>query len=126
MRMTDSDLRLSDVRLVEWDLEMDTPRGPAPQTSKEVVPASDVQLLVEALTRLHHDPGVNPHNGKKAAKLVRITVATPALGDGYWWTGPTLQDQGPKARTLGWSKTVVWFDGEAIGEGEPDESGASF
>ena len=109
-----TDLRLADLRLVEWDLEADTPRGPSPQTNREVVPASDVALLVEALVRLHHDPGVNPHSGRRTAKLVRVSVGTPSLGAGHWWTGPTLQDEGAKARTLDWTKTAVWFDGERL------------
>lgn len=118
------DLRLADVRLVEWDLEADTPRGPSPQTSRELVPAVDVPLLVEALTRLHHDPGVNPHSKKKTARLVRISVGTPQLGPGHWWTGPTLEDEGRKARPIGWSKKVVWFDGSAVSD-EDDEASAS-
>lgn len=103
-----SDLRLSDLRLVEWDLEADTPRGPTPSTTRELVPADEVPLLVEALRRLHHEPGVNPHSGRPTARLKRVRVGTAALHDGYWWTGPTLQDEGPKARVVSWRFDVVW------------------
>jgi hypothetical protein len=114
-RATPSDLRLAELRLVEWELVADTPSGPSPSTSREVVPASESRLLVDALLKLHHDPGVNPHSGRKTARLSRLRVGTPELLDGYWWTGPTLQDEGPKARLVGWRFETVW-DRSAIDE----------
>lgn len=105
------DLRLGALRLVEWDLEADTPAGPTPSTSRELVPATDVPMLLEGLLKLHHAPGVNPHSGRPTARLVRIRVGKPALGDGYWWTGPTLQDDGLKARLVRWTSEVVWERG---------------
>lgn len=106
------DLRLSDLRLVEWDLVATTPGGPSPSTTRELVPADEVPLLVEALRRLHHEPGVNPHSGRPTARLQRVRVGTAKLTDGYWWTGPTLTDAGPKARLIGWEHEVVWDQAE--------------
>jgi hypothetical protein len=111
-------LGLADLRLVEWDLLADTPRGKTPSTTRELVPAADVPLLVEALVKLHHDPGVNPHNGNKTARLVRVRVGTPSLGDGYWWTGPTLEDDGPRARVVTWRFDTAWD-----GAGPPPDEG---
>lgn len=105
------DLRLADLRLVEWDLEADTPRGPSPSTSRELVPVTDVPMLIEALIKLHHSPGVNPHSGRRTARLVRVRVGKASLGEGYWWTGPTLQDEGLKARLVRWTTEVVWDRG---------------
>lgn len=107
-RAAPADLRLSDLRLVEWELLADTPAGPSPSTSREVVPAPEVPLLVDALVKLHHAPGVNPHSGRRTARLVRLRVGAPELLDGYWWTGPTLQDDGPRARVVGWRFETVW------------------
>lgn len=116
-RATDpDDLRLSDLRLVEWDLEADTPHGPTPSTSRELVPVTDVPMLLEALIKLHHVPGVNPHSGRPTARLVRVRVGKAALGDGYWWTGPTLQDEGLKARLVRWTSEVVWDRGMVTDE----------
>jgi hypothetical protein len=107
-RAATDDLRLADLRLVEWELIADTPGGPSPSTSREVVPAAEVPLLVEALVKLHHDPGVNPHSGRRTARLVRVRVGTPELQPGYWWTGPTLQDAGARARLVAWRFETAW------------------
>jgi hypothetical protein len=107
----DDDLPLSALRLVEWDLEATTPQGPTPSTSRELVPVTEVPILVEALLKLHHSPGVNPHSGRPTARLVRVRVGKASLGDGYWWTGPTLQDEGLKARLVRWTSEVIWDAG---------------
>lgn len=114
----DDDLPLSDLRLVEWELEATTPQGPTPSSSRELVPVTDVAMLLEALIKLHHVPGVNPHSGRPTARLVRVRVGKPALGDGYWWTGPTLQDEGLKARLVRWTSEVVWDRGMVTDEPE--------
>lgn len=112
----DDDLRLADLRLVEWDLEADTPNGPTPSTSRELVPVTDVPMLLEALLKLHHSPGLNPHSGRPTARLVRVRVGKASLGEGYWWTGPTLQDDGLKARLVRWTSEVVWDRGGVTDE----------
>lgn len=104
----EDDLRLSQVRLVEWDLLADTPAGPTPSTSRELVPVGDVPLLLEALLKLHHAPGVNPHSGRPTARLERVRVGRPAVAPGYWWTAPTLEEDGLKARLIQWTTEVVW------------------
>lgn len=90
------DPRLSELRLVEWELEAtDEPR-------RELVPAAEVERLVTAVLALHHDPGLNPHNGQPAARLRALRVGRPALSQGYWWSAPNLQDSGHKARLVTW------------------------
>lgn len=106
-------LLLTDVRRVEWDVDLEVPAGVQRRTSSELVPAGEVDLLVAALVRLHFDPGVNPHNGRPAAKLFQVRVATPSLNGGFWWTGPSLKDDGaPRARCVAWSTSVAWDRGE--------------
>jgi len=90
------DPRLSELRLVEWEYEGgDEPR-------RELVPAAEVERLVAAVLALHHDPGLNPHNGEPAAPLRSLRVGRPALGQGYWWSAANLQDSGEKARLVTW------------------------
>lgn len=73
----------SDLRLVILQLEDDS----RPQY---ILHKSQVNRFVDASKRLHHDPGVNPHNGAKIKKLVRIIVAEPECNGPYWWTTPNL------------------------------------
>ncbi len=99
-------MELSRLRRVEWLLEgAATPRA-------ELVPAEDVELLVEAVLRLHRDPGRNPHSGRPAARLRRLTVGTPYLHEGYWWTAPALDERSPKARVVAWRTTTRYQEPE--------------
>ena len=84
------DPRLSELRQVEWELE----GASAPR--HELVPAADVERLCQAVLALHHAPGVNPHNGEPAARLLRLSVGAPTLHAGYWWSAPNLQDHGER------------------------------
>lgn len=58
---------------------------------EHLVIESDVDKLVDASIRLHHDPGVNPHNGKKAAKLETICVSRLRASGPFWWSTPGLK-----------------------------------
>ena len=98
---------LASMRRVEWTLEGGDRRD-------ELVPADEVELLVEALLKLHHEPGVNPHNGRKATALVRLAIGTPRLGPGFWWSGPTLQDDGPQARLVAWDLALRFANGALV------------
>lgn len=54
---------------------------------------SQVDTFVKAQVRLHHSPGVNPHNCKKTAELDQISVSTLDLqARSYWWTTEDLQN----------------------------------
>lgn len=90
-------MNLADLRCVEWVLEGgDEPR-------RELTPVDDVEHLCRAVLALHHEPGVNPHSGRAAAKLLRLSVGTPRLHEGYWWTAPSLDETvGPRARVVSW------------------------
>lgn len=90
-------LALEDLRRVRFEL------AGAPALRDELVPAPEVELFVAGVLRLHHDPGLNPHSGRPAARLVRLEVGTPRLGAGHWWTGPSLSDDGPRARVVEWT-----------------------
>lgn len=108
------DPRLSELRLVEWELEGAGSEGPR----REIVLATEVERLVAAVLALHHDPGRNPHNGQPAARLLRLSVGRPALGQGYWWSAANLQDSGDKARLVTW-RLVTRF--EASPEVDPPD-----
>ncbi|MBL4849006.1 MAG: hypothetical protein JKY65_26070 [Planctomycetes bacterium] len=97
------DPRLSELRLVEWELEG------ASEPRRELVPSDDVDQLCAAIKALHFEPGVNPHNGEPAARLVRLSVGEGGLEAGYWWTAPTLQDSGDRARLVRW-RLVTRFE----------------
>lgn len=99
------DPRLSELRLVEWEY------AGGGEARRELVPADEVERLVQAVLALHHDPGLNPHNGEPTAALVRLRVGRPALSEGYWWSGPTLQDEGEKARLVAW-RFVTRFEAD--------------
>jgi len=105
-------VKLADVRCVQWELDgRSAPR-------RELVPAAEVELLVEAILRLHLDPGINPHSGEPTARLQHLAVGSHRLEDGYWWTGPTLSDAGPMARLVAWDWETR-FDGRPTDD-EPD------
>lgn len=70
---------------------------------------SQVETFIAASVRLHHSPGINPHNGNKTASLWEIKVCS--LGDqvSYWWCHPDLKDnyspQGAKINPAQWA---IW------------------
>jgi hypothetical protein len=100
-------MELAGLRRVEWSVE-------GGETRREIAPAGEVELLVAAVLKLHHDPGVNPHNGRRASALVHLAVGTPRLGPGYWWTGPSLQDEGPQARLVAWDLETRFAEGRLV------------
>lgn len=92
-----SELPLSRLRCVEWELEGSS------EPRRELVPAGEEDLLCEAILRLHLEPGVNPHSGRATARLRRLAVGSPRLSAGPWWSGPSLDDAGERARLVEWS-----------------------
>lgn len=71
----------------------------------------DALHLVNASLELHYDPGVNPHNGKSAAPVWKITVSQLRKDGPYWWSTPGLQhNYDPNGATLyAWSQEkVLW------------------
>lgn len=56
---------------------------------------SQVDTFIEATVRLHHSPGINPHNGAETAKLWEIKVAGLQEDTvSYWWCNPDLKSNG--------------------------------
>ena len=100
-------MELAALRRVAWTLEGGERRD-------ELVPVDEVELLVEAVLKLHHDPGTNPHSGRKATPLVHLAVGTPRLGPGYWWSGPSLQDDAPQAQLVAWDEETRFTDGQVV------------
>ncbi len=60
----------------------------------------EVQMFVEASKSLHVSPGVNPHNGMKAERILLISCSTISSSGPYWWTSPSLQAGRKGARIL--------------------------
>ena len=106
-----SDPRLSELRLVKWELE----GARAPR--QELVAEAEAELLVRAVRRLHLTPGLNPHSGRPAARLLWLGVGTPRGGDGAWWSAPSLDETGPRAHPVLWS----WDLRYAEDDGEPPD-----
>lgn len=67
--------------------------------STYVVALSQLRLFKEATLRLHHSPGINPHNKEKTMSLSRMTirrlckVREEVKADGpFWWSTPNLKE----------------------------------
>jgi hypothetical protein len=66
--------------------------------SEHLMHESQVPAFVEAQKRLHFDPGVNPANGRKTARIWQILVGRLEVQK-YWWTSPSLETE--DSRTAG-------------------------
>jgi hypothetical protein len=84
-----------------------------------------LERFKEATLKLHHERGVNPHDGNKTARLYRMT-ASPLQSHGpYWWTTPNLQANGDSARATiidtSLSTETLWLSDEEDLRGEAEE-----
>jgi hypothetical protein len=68
---------------------------------------SQVETFISATVALHHEPGINPHNGAKTASLWEIKVCGLDDDKSYWWCDPTLKSnnsaQGAKINQAKWA-----------------------
>lgn len=69
------------------------------QTSYNVLTA-DLDTFIESTSKLHNNPGVNPHSGRKTAKLNKITVHKMVMSGPYWWTASDLHDEENGAKII--------------------------
>jgi len=70
----------------------------------------DLDTFVAATKKLHNDPGVNPVDGREAAKIKAIYVSYPRI-DQYWWTAESLESDDPTAAHLiTWGETVCHWN----------------
>ena len=109
--MSPAGLSLADLRCVEFQLE-----GAA--IRRELLPCEDVEGFVTATLRLHHEPGLNPHNGRPAARLIRLAVGEARLEEGPWWTSPSLEDDAGRSRLVRW-RWDVRFDATEVDPPDP-------
>lgn len=73
---------------------------------------NSVDKFVEASMELHYQPGINPHNGGRAGKITRISVAKPDISGPYWWSTPGLQQNyDPEGVPI-----IDWYDSDVIWE----------
>jgi hypothetical protein len=71
--------------------------------------------------RLHHDPGVNPHNGRKTRRIWKITVVELEWLGPFWWSTPDLQKNNAATGVPvldSYNEKTVWHDAGAS-PGEP-------
>jgi len=61
------------------------------------VSKKDVDNMITATFRLHYEPGINPHNNKKADKIKMLKIELPTKHS-YWWTSADLTDQNPEQK----------------------------
>lgn len=82
------------------------------QDNDYIVHKDEVEMLVEAIKRLHVDPGINPHNGRQTAKAVKIASAQLTHDDPVWWTCPSLNKGTAGARLVrgAFEETVHYLD----------------
>jgi len=79
---------------------------------------SQVETFVSAQVALHHEPGVNPHNGMKTTPLWEIMVGGLVTdAKSYWWCDPALKandsPQGAKLNSSNdrrrvWACPTLW------------------
>lgn len=98
------DPRLSELRLVEWTLVGSS------EPRREWVLASEVDRFCEAIRALHLDPGVNPHSGNPAARLLTLSVASGTLESGFWWSTPSLDEKDGPAQLVRWRHELRYED----------------
>ena len=77
-----------------------------------IVAETQLATFMAALLKLHYEPGVNPHNGGKAAEALCITAAKLQTSGPYWRSVPDLQNNGDPngAIIFDWemSPTILW------------------
>lgn len=54
---------------------------------------SQVNTFLIAQWKLHHHPGINPHNGKKTTPLWEMRVAPFESTVSYWWCSTELKPE---------------------------------
>jgi hypothetical protein len=81
---------------------------------KYIIPKQDLDAFVEATVRLHHDPGINPHNKHITGPIRRISTDSFSVVGPFWWTTPDLQSTGKSGARIIRPHTEcgeqVWID----------------
>lgn len=93
------------------DMRMVMLRFDDESTRNELVHVMHVDRFVEATMKLHVEPGVNPHNGKKTKPVVAMTISSPDFDGPYWHTQPSLEADASfydGAMTIRWSIDKIW------------------
>lgn len=84
------DPRLSEVSMI-WIEYADSMN----RTSVYICPKDQADVLVTAQTKLHIDPGINPHNLNPTTRIntIKVEEFSPdtVAPHGYWWTCPSLE-----------------------------------
>lgn len=94
---------LADVLLVHLHFEKDVAN---PRTY--VVLAKDLQKFIDASVHLHFSPGVNPSTLQNTARINRISASSMTKANRFWWTTPSLDNDGSGALIIDDSFRDVW------------------
>lgn len=96
----------TDLRYVRMDFR----KG---RSTTHIVLADELDTFIEACTRLHYSPGVNPVTSVETARIWRLSVAELMAGGPYWWSTPNLGDNGQECGALIVNEGIfrdVWRD----------------
>lgn len=86
------DYKMSELVQVEVHLVKEYSSGGGNQANvlTTIVPREHLDTFIDAQVKLHHYPGVNPHDGAVQHKLVKVRWAKLECAGPYWWTTPDL------------------------------------
>lgn len=83
-------------------------------TTEYLVFDRDLAKFIKATLELHHCPGINPHTGKKTAKVIKITSRSLVSLGRFWWSTPGLKenDDPNGAEIWDWSspEEILWSE----------------
>lgn len=80
-------MKLSDVRIVRLLWSDDSP------ATDYFTTVLDMDKMVEATTKLHFNPGFNPHNNCPTSKIDGIDILMFKEHASFWWTNPDLKNE---------------------------------
>ncbi|XWV25040.1 hypothetical protein QJ856_gp0738 [Tupanvirus deep ocean] len=78
--------------------------------TKYLVMKNDVDNMVEAIVRLHIEPGLNPYNRIKTSSIEMITLGKPKINN-YWWSSADLigKDKTKIANVIDFDENEIIF-----------------
>lgn len=86
--------------------------------SKSVLVHKDaVETFVAAQTKLHFEPGRNPHNQRETKKAWKITSSSLTWDGPFWWSTPDLMNNFDSAGAPileARDEKVVWVDQKTV------------
>lgn len=108
-------MSILDIRVIKVRYENDPDDSPY-KNGKETIyhlHKDDVDKMILSILKLHHTPGLNPHNKKldKTQKVKLILLETPCEGLylSHWWTSPDLLNNHNGAKVIGFDVKEIYM-----------------